>query len=225
MTPAIERPSEAGTWSCRLVERRRLTAGTFELRLTRPPGFAFQAGQRIALRTEATERDYTLVGAPADEDLAVLVRLIPAGRLTPFLDQAPIGSELLCSGPSGYFCFRPDPRPAVMVASGTGIAPFTAMVRAGVRPFMLLHGVRTAAELYYREELQTAAVRYIPCLSTKSLLPGRAFGGYVTDYLQTRLDPQSCDFYLSGRMEMIRDAMQIIDARFPAARVYSEAFF
>ena len=218
-------PSKAATWSCRLLERRRLTAGTFELRLTRPPGFSYQAGQRIALRTEATERDYTLVSAPADADLAVLVRLIPAGRVTPFLDQAPIGSELLFSGPNGYFCLRPDARPVVMVASGTGIAPFTAMVRAGARPFVLLHGVRTADELYYRAELQPAAKHYVPCLSAKALLPGGAFGGYVTAYLQTRLDPQPCDFYLSGRMEMIRDAMEIIDARFPNARVYTEAFF
>lgn len=225
MTSAMTDRMETETWSGRLLERRRLTAGTFELRISRPPGFAFQAGQRIALRTEATERDYTLVSAPADDDLVVLVRLIPAGRVTPFLDQAPIGSELLFSGPSGYFCLRPDPRPTVMVASGTGIAPFTAMVRAGARPLALLHGVRTAEELYYRAELQTAAERYVPCLSAKALLPAGAFGGYVTDYLQTRLDPLTCDFYLCGRMEMIRDAMQIIDTRFPDARVYTEAFF
>ncbi len=225
MTPSMQGSPEQGAWSCRLLERRRLTAGTFELRLSRPPGFAFEAGQRIALQTGATERDYTLVSAPADDELAVLVRLIPAGRVTPFLNQAPVGSELLFSGPRGYFCLHPGPRPAVMLASGTGIAPFVAMVRAGVRPSILLHGVRTADELYYRSTLQPAADRYVPCLSAKGPLPGSAFGGYVTAYLRTHIEPHPCDFYLSGRMEMIRDAMQIIDTRFPAARVYTEAFF
>ena len=210
MTPSMQGSPVQGVWTCRLLERRRLTAGTFELRLSRPPGFAFEAGQRIA---------------PADDELAVLVRLIPAGRVTPCLNQAPVGSELLFSGPRGYFCLHPGPRPAVMLASGTGIAPFVAMVRAGVRPSILLHGVRTADELYYRSALQPAADRYVPCLSAKGPLPGSAFGGYVTAYLRTHIEPHPCDFYLSGRMEMIRDAMQIIDTRFPAARVYTEAFF
>ncbi len=214
-----------GGWSARIVERRRFSENTFELRLDRPPGFDFKAGQHIAIQAEGTEREYSLVTPPAEDTLAVLVRRIPDGRMTPFLDQAPVNSQLAFTGPDGHFVFHPGRRPAVMVATGTGIAPFIAMMRAGVRPFMLLHGVRRVDELYYRDEIQAAVKNYVPCLSTNNEIPADAFHGYVTRYLQTRLAPLTCDFYLAGRMAMIHDAMQIIDACFPSARVYTEAFF
>ncbi len=212
-------------WSARLVERRRLTASTFELRLSRPTGFDFNPGQHIALQAEGTEREYSLVTPPAENVLAVLVRRIPGGRLTPFLAEAPVGTRLSFTGPDGRFVFHPGQRPAVMVATGTGIAPFIAMLRAGVRPFMLLHGVRRVDELYYRDEIQTAVKNYVPCLSTDAEIPAGAFHGYVTRYLQNRLAPLTCDFYLAGRMAMIQEAMPIIDSCFPSARVYTEAFF
>ncbi len=212
-------------WSTQLEERRRLTANTFELRLSRPTGFDFNPGQHIALQAEGTEREYSLVTSPTENALAVLVRRIPGGRLTPFLDQVPVGTPLSFNGPDGRFVFHPGQRPAVMVATGTGIAPFMAMLRAGARPFMLLHGVRRVDELYYRDEIQAAVKNYVPCLSTDDEMPTGAFHGYVTRYLQTRLAPITCDFYLAGRMAMIQDAMPMIDSCFPSARVYTEAFF
>jgi ferredoxin-NADP reductase len=112
-----------------------------------------------------------------------------------------------------------------MVATGTGIAPFAAMIRAGARPARLLHGVRTPDELYYRHELQNAAGRYIPCLSGEGALPEGACRGYVTGVLEAGLGLAGCDFYLAGRMAMIHDALTIIDDHFPSSRVFTEAFF
>jgi ferredoxin-NADP reductase len=212
-------------WSSRLLERRRLAVGTFEIRLQRPTGFDFQPGQHIALQIGRRERDYSLVSAPSEDELAILVRLIPAGQLTPVLDQAPIGTELTFSGPEGRFRFHPGPRPGAMVATGTGIAPFVAMIRAGAQPSWLLHGVRASEELYYRDELQAVVDRYVPCLSRDVSLPSGAFNGHVTRFLQTRPELGACDFYLAGRMAMIHDAIRIVDECFPSARVYTEAFF
>ena len=212
-------------WSGRLLARRRLAAGTFELRLNRPKGFDFQAGQYVTLHVGGTTREYSLADAPQARHLTILVRRIPGGRVTGFLDQAPAGADIPFDGPDGHFTFRGARRPVVMVATGTGIAPLAAMIRAGARPDVLLHGVRTADELYYREEIQAAARRYVPCLSGGAELPAHAFGGYVTRFIETRLDPLEADFYLAGRTAMIHAVMGIIDARFPTARVYTEAFF
>jgi ferredoxin-NADP reductase len=224
MTAGLQTPT-AKVWASRLLARRRLTDGTFELRLQRPPGFDFQPGQHITLRAGRCEREYSLISRPSANDLAILVRLIPAGQLTPFLAQAPTGTELSFTGPEGRFRFHPQPRPAAMVATGTGIAPFVAMIRAGARPAWLLHGVRTAEELYYRDELEAAVDRYIPCLSGATPLPSEAFSGRVTRFLQTHPALGVCDVYLAGRMAMIHDAIRIVDECFPSARVYTEIFF
>ena len=220
-----DQASAKPSWSSRLLERRRLTAGTFELRFSRPQGFEFKAGQHVTLRVEGTAREYSLVGPPEAHLLAILVRRIPEGRMTAYLDQVPAGAELTFDGPGGHFIFHGHRRPVVMVATGTGIAPLAAMIRAGARPDVLLHGVRTPDELYYRDECQAAARRYVPCLSGGAALAGEAFDGHVTRFIETRLAPEAADFYLAGRMEMIHAAMGIIDVRFPSARIYTEAFF
>ncbi len=213
------------SWSSRLLERRRLAAGTFELRFSRPAGFAFKAGQYVTLRIGQTTREYSLVSAPQAPSLAILVRRIPGGRVTTHLDRAPVGTELPFDGPDGHFTYRGDRRTVVMVATGTGIAPLAAMIRAGARPDVLLHGVRTQDELYYREECRAAARSYVPCLSGEATLADEAFHGHVTRFIETHLAPTEADFYLAGRMAMIHAVMGIIDMRFPLARVYTEAFF
>ena len=47
------------------------------------------------------------------------------------------------TGPHGYFTFRDFRLKPVFVATGTGIAPFVSMVRAGAKGFIVLHGVST----------------------------------------------------------------------------------
>jgi ferredoxin-NADP reductase len=221
----MPRPKE---YRSRLQETRWLSAHTFELRLARPEGFAFRAGQHIRLQAKGLERDYSLTSGPEDTPLALLIRHVPEGALSPFLASLEPGAEIAFSGPRGHFVFRPSDRPAVFVATGTGIAPFSAMVRSGVRDFLLLHGVRAVEDLCYEDLFRTAAGEVVPCLtgqgSGKSPRPG-AFPGRVTAYLEGKLAPGAYDFYLCGREEMIRDVTLLVDESFAGSRVYAEIFF
>jgi benzoate/toluate 1,2-dioxygenase reductase subunit len=220
--------SSADQHSAELLGRCWLSEGTFELELTRPPLFDFVPGQRIRLLHEALERDYSLVSAPAEATLRLCVRRVRQGRLSPLLATAEMGSRLQFSGPHGYFIFRPSPRPAVFVATGTGIAPFMAMAKSGVRSFALLHGVRAPGELYYQSVLRDLTQHYVPCLSAAPRAPDSpftVFPGRVTEYLEKHLESGAYDFYLCGRMEMIRDVTLLVDRLFPGSYVYTEAFF
>ena len=58
-------------YTTELISRRRLSANTFELELTRPRGFDFFPGQRIRLVHQEIERDYSLISAPGDPVLAL----------------------------------------------------------------------------------------------------------------------------------------------------------
>jgi ferredoxin-NADP reductase len=189
---------------------------------------AFRAGQHIRLQSQGLERDYSLASGPEDTPLALLIRHVPEGALSPFLASLEPGSELAFSGPRGHFAFRPSDRPAVFVATGTGIAPFSAMARSGVRDFLLLHGVRTPEDLCYEDLFRAAAGEVVPCLTGQGVgQPPRpeVFSGRVTTYLETNLPRRDYDFYLCGREEMIRDATLLVDEAFPGSRVYAEIFF
>ena len=211
-----------------LEETRWLSARAFEVRLSRPEDFSFRAGQHIRLRCEGLERDYSQISGPEDAHLALCIRHVPGGALTPHLAARGAGSELVFAGPHGHFVFRPSDRPVVFVATGTGIAPFAAMVRAGVRDFLLLHGARDPEELYYEALFRGAATEVVPCLTGRGLTDRPfpdAFFGRVTAYIERKLPRQAYDFYLCGREEMIRDVTLLVDETFPGSRIYSEIFF
>ena len=207
-----------------IIGHRWLSNKTFEIKLRRPAAFSFKPGQRISLRYKDCERDYSLASSPDESDLVLCIRYVESGRLSHELGDARMETRLSFHGPHGYFTFKPSGRSTVWVASGTGIAPFRAMARSGMAPEILLHGVETPADLYYKNELQPIAGNYVPCLSQSGQAPP-AFTGRVTDYLQTHLPPDHYDFYLCGNSEMIRDVMVLVDEQFEGSFVYTESFY
>jgi ferredoxin-NADP reductase len=220
--------SSANPFTAELLHRSWLSDKAFEVELSRPPSFPFQAGQRIRFIRGTAERDYSLISAPDSPRLALCVRFVAAGLFSPVLAGADIGTPFDFSGPHGYFIFQPSPRPPLFVATGTGVAPFVSMTRAGLTGFTILHGARTAAELYYQAGIRVAAGLYVPCLSDvapDSGLPPGAYRGRVTDYLSDHLASGAYDFYLCGRREMVRDVTLLVDERFPGSRVYAEIFY
>jgi benzoate/toluate 1,2-dioxygenase reductase subunit len=207
----------------RLLGRTRLSERTIELALSRPQGFTFTPGQSVRFVVEGMERDYSIASGPAEPALSFLVALSGPASMPARLAALPIDSLFQIEGPHGYFVREPSDRPLVLVATGTGIAPFLSMVRAGLRGFTFLHGVSAAAELAYAEELRAAAKLYVPCLSRDPA--SGSFAGRVTAWTRGVLRPGAYDFYLCGRREMVRDMTIIADERFPGSRVRTEIFF
>jgi ferredoxin-NADP reductase len=210
----------------RLLGRRWLSHDTFQLDLERPDGFHFQPGQGIRLRRGDLEREYSLTSSPEEDALSICVRMVDGGKFSPRLAEAEIGSELAFSGPHGFFVFRPSGHPAVFIATGTGIAPFVSMVRAGVSDFVMAHGAPAEADLHFQSIVAPAARSYTGCTSREK--PARTGAsrraGRVTDYVMSELPGGVYDFYLCGRRDMVRDVTGLVDERFSGSAVYSEIF-
>jgi ferredoxin-NADP reductase len=224
------RERKSGEYETRITGRRWITGDTLLLDIERPPEFQFLAGQRVEITVEGVGRDYSLIPGNSGNTLTLLIRRIPRGALTTLLGDCPVGTRLCLSGPGGHFIYRQADRQAVFIATGTGVAPFAAMCSEGVTGMIFLHGARLAQELYFRETFETAADHYVACVS--GLAPGPrpparpgVYPGRVTGYLREQLQPGDYDFYLAGSGEMIADAIEIIDNRFPTSRVYSEIFY
>lgn len=234
ISPGGAEASSAGTteppaYRSRLLRRRRLSAGSLEIELERPPGFSFIPGQRIQIFRGRDTREYSLVSGPEDASLLLCLRVVEGGVFTPWFASLPEGAEIAFCGPFGYFVYNPSPRPACFVATGTGIAPFVAMAKAGLSGFTLLHGVRTPEETYYREVFEARARRYVACISggapPEEGPPQGFFPGRVTSYAERVLSGGPLDFYLCGNREMVRDMTRIVDERFEGSRVFVEIFY
>lgn len=159
---------------------RRWSPKTFSFRATRPEGFQFKNGQfvTLGLRSEGklVPRAYSIVSDPDEPDLEFLSIHVPDGPLTSQLAQASVGDTIWINnkvtGSLTLDYIQPG-RNLYLLATGTGIAPFISLIR-GERVFenfetvILVHSVRTAPELSYREEIEKAAgkrLRYVPTVT------------------------------------------------------------
>ena len=228
MNGPYQKTRNAAFYKTQLLSRRWISEDAFEIRFSRPLTFEFVPGQRVRFMQDAVERDYTPVSSPKEEGIDFLVKSVKGGLFSSALASAQEGAPFGFTGPHGYFRFYPSERLPVFVATGTGIAPFVSMAKAGVKDVILLHGVRRFLDLYYEPLLRKTAKLYVPCLSAvkdpREGVPG-AFAGRVTGYLSSQLGPGAYDFYLCGNADMIRDVILLVDQGFPDSRVYTETFY
>ncbi|MCK9795097.1 FAD-binding oxidoreductase [Isoptericola sp. 4D.3] len=151
-----------------VVGTRELTATARELTLS-VPGFAGALpGQHVDVRLTAPDgyqatRAYSLAEAGDDERVDLVVDEVPGGEVSPYLTRdARPGDQVEVRGPlGGYFVWHDaDPGPVLLVAGGSGVVPFLAMLRARraagrPAPFRLVCSVRSPHDAIEREEIDT----------------------------------------------------------------------
>ena len=211
-----------------LLNRRWLSKDVFEIELSRPPSFEFEAGHTIRFIHQSIERYYSLLSTPQDPFLGLCVQHVPGGQFSPILANEEIGAQFKFTGPHGYFTFKPSQRNPVFVATGTGIAPFVSLARSGIKNFTLFHEARTDEELYYQSFFKKTKSTYYPCLPPSENAipkPEGMFQGHVADCIKTNLPRKLYDFYLCGHGEMIRNVTLMVDDLYSGSLVYTEVFF
>jgi ferredoxin-NADP reductase len=217
-----------------LVGREPLTDDIHVLRVRPDDGpLSFHPGQYVSLGLwhdgAWLQRPYSPAGQPDDRELELLVRHVSGGRLTPLLWSTPTGTRVRLGSAKGLFRLMPDDRRLhVFVATGTGIAPMVAMASALLQlavppPLVVVHGVRHAAELAFRERLeqwrqQSPELVYIPAASrSDGSEPGvhraRALDLLPEVWAQQVRDPGMVVAYLCGNPAVVEAAGEWLAAR------------
>jgi ferredoxin-NADP reductase len=127
-------------YKTRLKHKEKCGDGAMAFYFDRPPGFEFEAGQYVDITLinppetdpDGSIRSFSLASAPAEEHLLIVTRI----RDTAFkrtLQQVPIHTEVELDGPFGSFTLHANrSKPAIFLAGGIGIAPFSSMIRHSV---------------------------------------------------------------------------------------------
>src|SRR6185503_12137617 len=156
----------------RVVENRHWTEALFSLRVENAP-LRYQAGQfvRIALEVggQRVARAFSFVNPPQDPVLEFYGVIVPAGPLSPRLAALEPGDTLqVASNPAGFLVLSelPDAQTLWLLSTGTGLAPFLSILRTAepyrrFREIVLVHAVRHARELVYREVIEKLDVKYV----------------------------------------------------------------
>lgn len=208
-------------------------------------GFTFTPGQWVSLKIPRAEgdplpRSYSIASAPrADGCFDLAVTRVEGGPGSTWLHTAQPGATLAMSEATGFFTLPAQlPRPVLLVATGTGVAPMRAMLQAALRdgaaavPFVLLFGVRTEADVLFADEFRALAARgpgfrFEPTLSrADDLHGGRA--GYVQGHVPglVRDLGGDCDVYVCGLNAMIKEVRRVLkeDLGFTRDRIHTERY-
>ena len=209
-----------------VLEIISLTPETFILRLDRQD-FKFEPGQYDVLRMpdELKGREYSIFSATTDTYLDFLIREIPGGEFSRSLRHLSAGSKIDVDGPKGYFVLEARSKqgaPIMMIATGTGIAPFHSFVKSYPQlNYRVVHGVHFADEAYGHESFHPD--RFIVC---SSRLDDGDFFGRVTDYLKQITVDKNTICYLCGNSEMIDQVTTILEGYgLPPENIRTEVFF
>lgn len=166
---------------------RSETATIRVVELDRPPRFAHDAGQFVALRLSTDEgpdlRPLSIASPPGSPSIQLATRLGPSAFKRAYGALQP-GDAVKVSRPMGSF--RLDPaRPAVIISGGVGITPVRSMLLDALahgyaHPIRLLFSNRDAAEVPYEGELAELAFTH-PNLEITHILTAKP--GYISTQL------------------------------------------
>ena len=216
----------------------------FSFQTTRDPTLRFRNGHfvMIGLTVDGKPllRAYSIASANHEEHLEFLSIKVQDGPLTSRLQHLKVGDTLLVGRKPVGTLVIDDLTPGrrlILLASGTGLAPFMSIVQdpetyERFEEVVLLHGVRLVSELAYREfltqtlpndellgELVKPALRYVPTVTREPF----ERQGRVTELLNDDrandvfggrpLNPSGDRVMICGGPAMLADLRAILDQR------------
>jgi len=217
---------EKNLYMCKVSAIRLLTQHTYVMRFDRN-GLQFKAGQyvTVGLQDSLHHREYSIYSGENDNYLEIMVREVLEGNISLQLKYVKMGQFLEVSGPMGLLTLNETDirnRKFVLIATGTGIAPFHSFIKSYPEmDYMLIHGVRYLNESYECGDYD--AQRYILCTSGEK---SHNFHGRVTGCLEKmKVDPEAL-YYTCGNSHMIHDVYEILRKKGVAMEnIRSEVYF
>ncbi len=224
-------------WTQGTVERKVVWGpGLFTLKIRCPQVQAFEPGQFLQLGLEVNgehvHRPYS-VASPAGESIEFFIVVVEDGKLTPNLWMLHPGDKIdVSEKAAGSFTLShcPDASVLWLLATGTGIAPYIAMLRTAepwqrYKRVVFVHGVRKACDLAYQTELTDYAARYgnrfryVPVISREEK-PDSLFGrittcignGSLENIADQPITVDAC-VMMCGNPDMLNETEQLLISR------------
>lgn len=182
----------------------------------------FLPGQYVNIDVPGSglHRSYSFSSAPGERRIAFLIKKIPGGVMSSWLAQAQTGERLEITGPMGSFYLRDVRRPLLMLAGGTGLAPFLSMLEALAREnsqqqIHLIYGVTRDLDLVLADQIEAYTKRlanftYSTVVAEESSSHPRK--GWVTQHMPAEmLHGGDVDVYLCGPPPMVDAVRRYFD--------------
>ena len=228
------------------IDKPAFDVAIVKLQLPANEPLRYHAGQYIdVILRDGMRRSYSMANAPHTQGdkpwIELHIRHLPGGVFSDQVFGTMKAKDILrLEGPFGSFFIREEsPKPIVLLASGTGIAPIKAMlehlqVKGSTRPVSLYWGCRTRADLYLHDwaleaTTHVSQLRYVPVLSEALVSDGwSGRTGFVHQAVMADIpDLSGHQVYACGAPVMVESAQRDFNQRcgLPADEFYADAFY
>ncbi|HEY2171496.1 MAG TPA: FAD-dependent oxidoreductase [Candidatus Angelobacter sp.] len=221
------------TYTSKLKEKETLAEGTMGFYFAKPAGFQFKPGQYLDITlvdppetdAEGNIRSLSIASAPEDERLLVATRMRDSAfkRVLRVADDIEVNME----GPMGSFTLHNNSaKPAVFLAGGIGITPFSSIVRHAAHAKLphklyLFYSNRRPEDAAFMPILQELEkenpnFKFIPSMTemNKSAQAWNGETGFINREMLVRHLPnlQGPIYYIAGPPAMVAAMRQMLNA-------------
>lgn len=239
--PATSRACKTGVadYGGTIAAVEHLSASTirFSIALDKPAELDFLPGQYVNVTVPGTAqtRSYSFSSAPGAALASFVVRNVPNGLMSTYLGaEAQAGRPISFAGPFGSFYLRPLRRPLLLLAGGTGIAPFLSMLdtlaaKDFEQPVRLVYAVSNdhdLVELDHLDRIAAAHARFEYVTTVSAAASTHPRKGYATAHVEPAwVNGGDVDVYLCGPVPMVDAVRGWLDsAGVVPANFYFEKF-
>ena len=198
----------------------------------------YEAGQFVRIGLADGEnvlaRPYSLVNTPQEKHLEVYFNIVEEGPLSPRLFELQSGDDVLVSdNPSGFLTVTEIPacKHLWMIATGTGIGPFLAILKSAAAwqkfdKIVLCYSVSYAAELAYQDVIERIMTEhgdrfhFVPVVTRESQpgalgkrLPLLLQDGSLEQHAGLGINADDSHVMMCGSSDMITDVSAELIAR------------
>ncbi|NMM00197.1 ring-hydroxylating dioxygenase ferredoxin reductase family protein [Paraburkholderia sp. RP-4-7] len=182
----------------------------------------FLPGQYVNIDVPGSgqHRSYSFSSAPGESKISFLIKKIPGGVMSTWLESAQAGNKVELTGPLGSFYLRAVERPLLFLAGGTGLAPFLSMLEVlahanSQQKIHLIYGVTRNLDLVQVDAID-AYVAKLPNFSYATVVAeadsNHPRKGWVTQHMPAEaLNDGDVDVYLCGPPPMVDAVLKYFD--------------
>jgi ferredoxin-NADP reductase len=223
------------TYKTKLTARKELHPDIYHLTFSveSSPKLEFVAGQYLILFVPQPDgsnqrRLYSIMSpSTSKETFDIVAEIIPGGVASEYFKKLGIGDSVTFQGPAGLFKLKEDTKPAIFLATGTGLAPMLSMiyellhVKKSIIPITLFWGLKKREDIYLSDTLKEFSSHfpnftYYICLSREESLPenephlikGRVNVGFEEKGQGT--DINESNYYICGGREVTESLRQYL---------------
>lgn len=234
-----------------VTKKEQIAPDIYEVtfRLVNPPEIVFTAGQNMMLMiAPGINRTMSIASPPSSKsEILMLHDVSPMGPGSKWTLGLAVGDSGTIVAPTGGVLSLMDtPRRKVLIATGTGIAPFRSvlldrlagtdssghMKATGEQTQIVLYwGLRYGTDRYWSEELDRIADHNVSFtwhqVLSKPPADWQGLTGHVTEHvLAKEKDMEKSEFYVCGNKAMTEEVRaKLLERNVPKEQIKTELFF